>query len=94
MTNKKRLLIATDNFLPRWDGIARFLSQIIPELKVDYDITVIAPRFKGKLKNISKVNIIRLPTHNYHIGDYQPTKINIMKQDTKTLAIIVDVIIL
>jgi glycosyltransferase involved in cell wall biosynthesis len=79
MNKKKKLLIATDNFLPRWDGISRFLSQIIPEIKTDYDITIIAPRFKGKLKKISKVNIIRLPTHNFFIGDYQPTKLNIRK---------------
>jgi hypothetical protein len=41
--SKKKLLIATDNFLPRWDGIARFLSEIIPRLAAHYEITVIAP---------------------------------------------------
>ena len=76
MSNKKRLLIATDNFLPRWDGIARFLSQIIPEIKSDYDITIIAPKFKGKLKSIKGVTIIRLPIHKFHVGDYQPTQLN------------------
>jgi hypothetical protein len=29
---RKKLLIATENFLPRWDGIARFLNEIIPKL--------------------------------------------------------------
>ena len=79
MNKKKRLLIATDNFLPRWDGISRFLSQIIPEIKSIYDITIITPKFKGKLKHINGVKLIRLPIHNFHIGDYQPTKLNIMK---------------
>ena len=79
MGNKKRLLIATDNFLPRWDGISRFLSQIIPEIKSIYDITIIAPKFKGKFKKIKGVKIIRLPIHNFHIGDYQPTQLNIRK---------------
>ena len=29
----KRLVIATDSFLPRWDGVSRFLLEIIPKLK-------------------------------------------------------------
>jgi len=43
LDRKKKLVIATDNFLPRWDGIARFLSEMIPRLHQHYDITVIAP---------------------------------------------------
>ncbi|MCK5107180.1 MAG: glycosyltransferase family 4 protein [Nanoarchaeota archaeon] len=76
MTRKKRLLIATDNFLPRWDGISRFLSKIIPELTLDYDITIIAPRFKEKCPKISNVKLIRLPIHKVYLGDYMPSKIN------------------
>ena len=44
----KRLLITTDSFLPRWDGIARMLSEIIPKLSQKYEITVVAPKFIGK----------------------------------------------
>ena len=44
---KKKLLIATDCFLPRWDGIARFLNEIMPHLREDFDITVAAPDYKG-----------------------------------------------
>lgn len=74
---KKKLLIATDNFLPRWDGISRFLSKIIPEISLDYDITLIAPKFKGKAPKIPNARIIRLPTHNFYLGDYMPSKVNI-----------------
>ncbi len=72
--SKKKLLIVTDNFLPRWDGISRFLSEILPELKRKYDITVIAPKFKGKWKGIKGVKIKRIPLYNWHFGDFPPAK--------------------
>lgn len=75
----KKLLIATDSFLPRWDGIARFLNEIIPKLSDDYDITVIAPGFKGKLKDFKNINIIRIPLSGIHVGDYTPAKFSIRK---------------
>ncbi|MBU1204327.1 MAG: glycosyltransferase family 4 protein [Nanoarchaeota archaeon] len=75
----KKLLIATDSFLPRWDGIARFLNEIIPKLSDDYDITVIAPGFKGKLKDFKNINIIRIPLSRIHVGDYTPAKFSIRK---------------
>ncbi len=58
---KKNLLITTDNFLPRWDGIARFLLEIIPFLKEYYNITVLAPDFAGEFEGWSGVKVIRLP---------------------------------
>ncbi|MGV8162126.1 MAG: glycosyltransferase family 4 protein [Candidatus Nanoarchaeia archaeon] len=65
---KKKLLIATDNFLPRWDGISRFLSVIIPQLKEVYDITVIAPKFGPYLPNGFK--LIQVPLGKRGLGDY------------------------
>jgi len=73
----KKLLIATDAFLPRWDGIARFLSEIIPKLKEDYEITVLAPKFpnfKNNINNIEDYEIIRIPSYNFKFGDYNPPK--------------------
>ncbi len=63
----KRLLLATDNFLPRWDGVARFVGDMIPLLKKDFDLTVLAPDF-GK-ENI-KVRKIKFPTIKFEIGGY------------------------
>ncbi len=71
----EKLLIATDCFLPRWDGIARFLSELIPKLSRDYKITVIAPKFKGKTFSYPGVKIIRIKTYNFQVGDYSPPKI-------------------
>lgn len=44
----KKLLIATDCFLPRKDGVARFLEELIPRLSKKYEILVLAPKFRGK----------------------------------------------
>jgi len=74
---KKRLLIATDAFYPRWDGITRFLSEVIPILKEDYDITVLAPNFPEFKKHVDKakdIKIIRIPTYHFKFGDYNPPK--------------------
>jgi len=56
----KKLLIATDNFLPRWDGIARFLSEIIPRLSKHFEITVLAPDF-GELEQPTNYRLVRFP---------------------------------
>ncbi len=69
----KKLLIATDNFLPRWDGIARFLNEILPFLAVDFEVTVIAPRFRGK-KGEEDYVVYRVPTHLFRVGDFNPPK--------------------
>jgi len=72
---KKKLLIATDCFLPRWDGIARFLLETVPYLRDDYDITIIAPEYKGSFRMPEeKIKITRLPTFRFKIGDYSPSK--------------------
>ncbi len=77
---KKKLLIASDNFLPRWDGIARFLLEVLPALSNRYDITLIVPTFNSGKKNIEemeslkKVKIVRIPTFKFVVGDFTPAK--------------------
>ncbi len=73
MIKKKKLLIATDNFLPRWDGIARFLSKVIPTLSKNYDITVLGPDF-GKFKS-SEYRLVRIKSSRWGLGDYVAPKI-------------------
>ncbi|MEK6967886.1 MAG: glycosyltransferase family 4 protein [Nanoarchaeota archaeon] len=70
----KKLLIATDSFLPRWDGISRFLSEIIPFLSEDYEITVIAPDFPGNTPPFKGLRIVRVPLGKFVFGDYQLPK--------------------
>jgi glycosyltransferase involved in cell wall biosynthesis len=61
MKRKKRILIASDTLLPRWDGVSSFLNQVIPRLSKDYKITVLAPKFDGDFKGYKGVRIIRFP---------------------------------
>lgn len=67
---KQKLLIATDSFLPRWDGITRFLMEVIPRIKQDYDITIVCPNF-GDLEPIEDVKVERFSTLKATFGtDY------------------------
>jgi len=65
----KKLLITTDNFLPRWDGISRFLYELIPALQKDFDITVACPAFDGSVPAIPGVKIVRFPLVRIRFGD-------------------------
>ncbi len=71
-SDKRHLLITTDNFLPRWDGISRFLSEIVPRLKKNYDITIIAPDYG--YTHVEGVSIVRVPTVGRSFGDYNPAR--------------------
>ncbi len=70
---KPRLLIATDNFLPRWDGIARFLAELIPRLAEQYDITVISPDYGVTPLDLS-IRRILVPLRKQRYGDYTPAQ--------------------
>jgi len=82
-TKKLKLLIATDSFLPRWDGIARFLNEMIPRLVKQYDITVIAPKF-GKYDS-QGFNLIQIPLSKLKLGDYTTAKLKagLIKKEVK-----------
>ncbi len=61
MILKPKLLIATDSFLPRLDGISRFLSNVVPILVNKFEVTILCPKYPGDLKFSDKLRIIRLP---------------------------------
>lgn len=65
----KKLLISTDCFLPRWDGIARFLQQLLPVLAKRFDVQVLAPHFPGEFTLPKDVHIDRFPLINIQLGD-------------------------
>jgi len=87
-TKKLKLLIATDSFLPRWDGIARFLNEMIPRLLSQYDITVIAPKF-GKY-DAQGFNLIQIPLSKLRLGDYTTAKLKagLIKKEVKKADIV------
>ena len=76
---KPKLLIISDCFLPRWDGIARFLTQAIPGLASTFDITVVAPEFPGgepDFPGLKKVTLLRLPTIKMRVSDYNSVRLS------------------
>lgn len=74
----KRLLIVTDSYMPRWDGVVRFLNEMIPVLKKRYKVTVAAPDF-GHLHSKPDYTLFRFPIMDVLLGDYHPAKINYKK---------------
>ncbi len=64
-----KIVVTTDCFFPRWDGIARFLSLLLPELAKTAEVTVFAPKFPGKIPMIKGVRIVRFPLVNIRFGD-------------------------
>jgi 1,2-diacylglycerol 3-alpha-glucosyltransferase len=67
--HKKHLLITTDCFLPRWDGIARFLKELMPFLTQEFDVTVACPKFPGTPPDVPGVSVHRFPLMNVRFGD-------------------------
>ncbi len=67
---KQKLLIVTDNFLPRWDGIARFLVEVLPKLSKTYEITVLAPDFPGSSTLFPDVKLIRFPLSKLNVNNF------------------------
>ncbi|MBR9693377.1 glycosyltransferase family 4 protein [Candidatus Woesearchaeota archaeon] len=70
---KPRLLISTDNFQPRHDGIASFLAEIIPRLLNDYEITVVSPDY-GVAPIDMQIRRILIPIKKKAWGDYVPAQ--------------------
>jgi len=71
----KKLVIATDCFIPRWDGVTRFILEIVPAIADDYEITIIAPDF-GHNKPINNVKVIKFPVIKVSFGDIEFTGLN------------------
>lgn len=69
MNGKKRLLIITDNYLPRRDGVVRFLTEVIPRLEKFFEITIICPHHR-ELETISHVKLITIPLSKKYVGDF------------------------
>ncbi|MFW6026187.1 MAG: glycosyltransferase family 4 protein [Candidatus Woesearchaeota archaeon] len=87
MSSQKKILIATDNFFPRWDGIVRFLYEIVPYLKKFYDITILAPDFSDDFftndeemaifkKRFKGVKIVYFNTSKIYVNDFSFAKVN------------------
>ncbi|MBU0979298.1 MAG: glycosyltransferase family 4 protein [Nanoarchaeota archaeon] len=80
----KKLLIAADSFLPRFDGVSSFLLEVIPRLRQEYDITVVAPDL-GEDPNIEGIRLVRFPLSKITFGDFplSTTKLKVLRKEVK-----------
>lgn len=62
-----KIVITTDCFLPRWDGIARFLKELIPFLD-KHEVVIFSPDF-GDIKVPNFIEHVRFPLWKRRFGD-------------------------
>jgi 1,2-diacylglycerol 3-alpha-glucosyltransferase len=74
----KKLLIATDCFLPRIDGISVFLSRILPTVCASFEVTVVCPAF-GQIPSNLPYKVIQIPLLSLKIGDFTPASFSYKK---------------
>jgi glycosyltransferase involved in cell wall biosynthesis len=88
--NKKHIVIATDAFFPRIDGIGRFLLEIIPRLENDYEITILAPNFEGEYNLNFKSKVIRFNLIKFQLADtfFSYAKYSLIKKIIKNADIL------
>ncbi len=67
----KKLLIVSDTFPPRIDGISRFISEIVTRLKDSFEITTLSPDLGPQ--TISETHI-SVPLSSIRIGDFDVSK--------------------
>ncbi len=68
-----RIVIPTDSYLPRWDGIARVMSEIVPLLAKKHEIEVIVPSLRG-IPKYPGVKVHRIPLSDTRLGDFRIAK--------------------
>lgn len=69
-----KIVIASDSYLPRWDGVARFLFDISLLLCKKHEVTIIAPKYVGKRPKPCAKEVL-MPLSNFSVGDYEFPKI-------------------
>lgn len=57
----KKLLIVTDTYFPKRDGVVVFLNKIIPHLADRFEITILAPAYEEEMITLENTRIIGLP---------------------------------
>ncbi|MBW2977760.1 glycosyltransferase family 4 protein, partial [Candidatus Woesearchaeota archaeon] len=89
-----KLLIATDTYFPKRDGVVVFLNKIIPKLTDKFEITILAPAYEEEIITISNTKIIGLPVSkrfklaDYHSIQLSSKNINRIKQAVKEADIV------
>jgi glycosyltransferase involved in cell wall biosynthesis len=70
----KKLLIVTDTYFPKKDGVIIFLKKIIPSIE-NFEITVLAPKFAEDQKPIKNSELVTITVSNkFKLADYPSIK--------------------
>jgi len=77
-SEKKKLLITTDTYYPKIDGVLVFLEKVVPPLTEEFDVTLAVPMFdKNKIKTLGKAKVIGFPlSKKLQIGGYRSVKVS------------------
>jgi glycosyltransferase involved in cell wall biosynthesis len=87
---KKKLLILSDTMKPMIDGVSMFLTNTLPLLTKEYEVTIIAPRYSNE--TYENANLITFPIWKIPRIHYGIPKINrkIIKEEVKKCDIILN----
>ncbi len=66
-----KILIATDTYPPRYDGINRFLRETVSELNKEFPVHILAPDYGPSTDNVP---VTKIPLRNWRFGDVRPAK--------------------
>ena len=72
-----RILISTDSYLPRLDGVSIFLSEISQGLSEKHEVTILGPRYKNEPPQKGHVKTRLIQTYNFKIGEFELAKIKL-----------------
>lgn len=69
----KKMVMVADTYPPKKDGVITYLRSIIPYLKNDYQVTLIAPRFSRRDHKLSEgIEIFLTPSIPIEVANYYP----------------------
>jgi glycosyltransferase involved in cell wall biosynthesis len=67
------LVVVADTYPPKKDGVLTYLRSILPLLKEDYSITLIAPRFSEERETLMEgMDVILTPCIPIEVANYYP----------------------
>jgi len=75
---KKKVLIVTDTYYPKIDGVMRFLSETIPRIQSDFDLSLLVPDFKHPEEYFSNIPKTKLKVSRIiSLSGYAPIRMSL-----------------
>ena len=75
--NKPSMLIVADTFIPKRDGVMKFLSEMIPRLAEDYSLTLLVPKYSDDIpEQYLGVRVIGIPVGRFSLAGYSAARMD------------------